>query len=165
MQASLIIPTYNSIKTIERCVVSLKNQKLDQIEVIFIDDGSTDGTLEFLEKLDLSCIVLKNETNRGLAFSLNKAIKFSQSQLIMRLDSDDEMLPGRIGHQLNKMKMLDVDVVAGGVDLIGRIISIEMDHKSVKKVLNYRNPLFHPTVQCISICTFLQQCLVHLEMC
>ena len=88
---SVIIPVFNQQKYIERCVRSILSQTFnsDAYEIIVIDDCSKDNTLKNLEKYKDNIIILKNEKNYGLPYSLNKAIRASRAQYIVRLDSDD----------------------------------------------------------------------------
>ena len=88
---SVIIPVFNQQRYIERCLRSILSQTFDSdaYEVIVIDDCSKDNTLKNLEKYKDNIIILKNEKNYGLPYSLNKAIRASRAQYIVRLDSDD----------------------------------------------------------------------------
>lgn len=90
---SVVIPCYNSKKSIVKCLDSLVNQTFKDFEVILIDDYSQDGTYEFLKKyvktINLKVVLLKNNENLGPAFSRNKGIIASQSEYIAFCDSDD----------------------------------------------------------------------------
>lgn len=103
---SVIIPTYNSMATIRRCLESALNQTFAPIEIIIVDDCSTDGTYEFLlnlkQQLDhkSKLIVIRNTSNQGPSFSRNQAIKISSGKWIAFLDSDDFWHPQKIEFQL-----------------------------------------------------------------
>jgi len=88
---SVIIPAYNQQKFIERCIRSILNQTIarDKYDIIIIDDGSVDKTLKIIRKYKDDISILSNEKNEGLPYSLNKAIKESNAQYVVRLDSDD----------------------------------------------------------------------------
>lgn len=88
---SIIIPAYNAEKTIERCIISIKNQDYDNIEIIVIDDGSTDSTKNILENLkkeikNLKVYIKKNE---GVSIARNLGIEKSNGEFIIFVDSDD----------------------------------------------------------------------------
>jgi len=90
---SVIVPAYNQEKYIGRCLRSLLNQSLSQLnyEIIIVNDGSTDRTsfaLNLFEGGDL-IKVINNVSNMGLPFSLNEGIKASKGKYIVRVDSDD----------------------------------------------------------------------------
>jgi len=88
---SVIIPCYNHAKFIHRCLRSILHQSLDKklYNIIVVDDGSTDNSLKEIQSYGKFIKVIKNKKNKGLPFSLNAAIKKSNSEYIVRLDSDD----------------------------------------------------------------------------
>jgi len=91
VNTSVIVPVYNQEKYIERCIRSLLNQKLNRnsYEIIVIDDGSTDASLKIIKKYNDNIKILKNDKNMGLPFSLNKGIKESNANYVVRVDADD----------------------------------------------------------------------------
>tara|TARA_Y100000816_G_C26107012_1_gene588617 strand:- start:3930 stop:4580 length:651 start_codon:yes stop_codon:yes gene_type:complete len=88
---SVIIPVYNQEKYIARCLHSILSQTFidDYFEVIVINDASTDSTSFVLEQFKKDIRIINNKKNIGLPGSLNLGIKNSNSQYIVRLDSDD----------------------------------------------------------------------------
>lgn len=93
---SIIIPCYNQEKYITDAIMSAENQTYKDIEIVFIDDCSTDGSLEVaneLKKKYTNIVVLKNETNLGVVDSRNKAIDVAKGFYILPLDGDDTIEP------------------------------------------------------------------------
>jgi glycosyltransferase involved in cell wall biosynthesis/organic radical activating enzyme len=92
---SIVIPTFNSSKTIERAIHSLKKQSISQkdFEVLLVDDGSTDNTLSLLKifKDSMDIRVFKTSVSSGPGIARNKAIKHARGSWIVFLDSDDEL--------------------------------------------------------------------------
>ena len=89
---SVIIPVYNVEKYIIRCLDSISNQTFSDIEIICIDDGSTDNSVHLIgnyQKKDDRIILIKNEVNKGVSYSRNIGIKKSSSEYITFVDSDD----------------------------------------------------------------------------
>jgi len=88
---SVIVPVFNQEKWIGRCLRSLLNQKIDRsdYEIIVVDDGSDDRTDYGLNLFIDEIVLIKNEINLGLPASLNRAIKMSRANHIVRVDSDD----------------------------------------------------------------------------
>lgn len=92
---TVIIPTFNSLSTIERALTSVISQSLKPHELIIIDDCSTDGTYELLLKYKenfnspIELKILKNSVNSGPSVSRNRGIKVSAGNWIAFLDSDD----------------------------------------------------------------------------
>ena len=88
---SIIIPVYNTLKYLDRCLETVINQTYKNIEIVIINDGSTDGSfdkcLEYSKKD--SRIVLINQKNIGLSATRNKGIEVAKGKYIIFLDSDD----------------------------------------------------------------------------
>ena len=89
MKISVIIPTYNRERTIERAMISVFRQTLPAFEIIVIDDASTDATAEILQEYGDKITIITNESNRGVSFSRNEGIKAATGDWIAFLDSDD----------------------------------------------------------------------------
>lgn len=95
---SVVMSVYNGEKYVTKGVQSIINQTFKDWELIICDDGSSDNTYAILEKLqqnDDRIVLLKNEINSGLAYSLNRAISIAKSNILARQDADDESLPHR----------------------------------------------------------------------
>ena len=93
IKVSIIIPNYNSSPLIERCLNSVFNKNGDYIlEVIIIDDGSTDNSLEILEDYPQPLIILK-QANQGPAAARNKGIEIATGKYLAFLDADDYWEP------------------------------------------------------------------------
>lgn len=89
MKISVIIPTYNRERLIERAMISVFNQTYNPIEIIVVDDHSDDTTPEILLEYEEKITIITNESNRGVSFSRNEGIKAAQGDWIAFLDSDD----------------------------------------------------------------------------
>lgn len=91
MKISIIIPVYNTSKYLEKCLGSLVNQTLKDIEIVCIDDGSTDNSLEILKDFvtkDKRIQVL-TQKNQGQSVARNAGIRAAQGEYIGFIDSDD----------------------------------------------------------------------------
>jgi glycosyltransferase involved in cell wall biosynthesis len=88
---SVLMPTYNQGAFISRAIASLQNQTFSQWELIIINDGSTDYTIEVVSSYitDSRIKLYNNDKNEGLGFSLNKALRYSTYDYIAYLPSDD----------------------------------------------------------------------------
>jgi len=87
---SVIVPTFNSERFLEECLNSLVKQRYEKIEVIVVDDGSTDGTVEVAERY--RCRVIRNP-RRGRAEAKNEGIRRSFGEYLFFVDSDMELTP------------------------------------------------------------------------
>ena len=87
---SIIIPTYNTEKYIEKCIQSVLEQTYTDYEIIIVDDCSTDNSMDVVARFkDPRIKVIKNEINRGPSYSRNRGIQLSKGDFIALLDSDD----------------------------------------------------------------------------
>ena len=90
---SIIIPVYNAARFLSECILSIENQTYKQLEVVFVNDCSTDDSLDLLHRfsksLDTSCVILNNEKNGGAAFSRNVGLKAASGDYVFFMDADD----------------------------------------------------------------------------
>lgn len=93
---SVVIPLYNKRCFIKRAVVSVLNQKYQHFELIVIDDGSTDGSVEQLSVLDDRRLQVISQINQGVGSARNNGMKRAKGQWIAFLDADDEWLPDHL---------------------------------------------------------------------
>lgn len=102
---SVIVPAYNVEKYVEQCIDSLLNQTFKDIEIIIIDDCSTDKTFEIINnkygKIP-NVSIFKNDVNIGQGQTRNKAMKIAKGKYIYFLDSDDVLL----SHGLERLYLL-----------------------------------------------------------
>ena len=104
MNISVIIPTYNRKETLKRAIQSVLIQSYTPYEIIVIDDGSNDGTKEWL-KDNFPNVKYIYQMNSGVSSARNKGIKFARGDWIALLDSDDEWLPSKLKDQANEIEL------------------------------------------------------------
>lgn len=90
---SVTIVTYNSGRYIKRCLESVLAQKGPQFEIVVVDNNSTDGTRDILERYEERCKIVLNNTNAGFAAAQNQAIQFSRGNWILTLNPDVLLMP------------------------------------------------------------------------
>ena len=90
-KVSVIIPVYNKEKFLGRCFRSIFCQTMDQddFEVVVVDDGSQDHSLDILEQYSSQIVLLRHDKNKGLPAALNTGIRAAKGQFIIRIDADD----------------------------------------------------------------------------
>ena len=93
---SITIVTYNSGRYIRRCLESVLGQNYHPLEVIIIDNASTDGTIDLLEAFEDRCLVVYNNENIGFAAAQNQAITCARGEWVLTLNPDVFLLPGFI---------------------------------------------------------------------
>ena len=104
MNISVIIPTFNRKETLKRAIQSVLMQSYTPYEIIVIDDGSDDGTKEWL-KDNFPNVKYIYQMNSGVSSARNKGIKFARGDWIALLDSDDEWLPSKLKDQANEIEL------------------------------------------------------------
>ena len=90
MKFSIITTTFNSVKTIESCINSLKTQNYSSLDLIWIDNNSTDGTYEYLEKHCSKVTQLIKVKNTTIVEAWNIGLERSKGDIICFLNSDDQ---------------------------------------------------------------------------
>ena len=103
MDISVIIPTYNRRNTLPRAVESVLNQTYKPIEIIVVDDGSTDGTKEMFSEM-YPLVRYIYQVNSGVSSARNTGIKSASGDWIALLDSDDEWLPDKLDRQVKLLQ-------------------------------------------------------------
>ncbi len=104
MNISVIIPTLNRKETLKRAIRSVVMQSYTPYEIVVIDDGSEDGTKEWL-KDNYPNVKYIYQMNSGVSSARNKGIKFARGDWIALLDSDDEWLPSKLKDQANEIEL------------------------------------------------------------
>ena len=103
MDISVIIPTYNRRNTLPRAVESVLNQIYKPIEIIVVDDGSTDGTKEMFSEM-YPLVRYIYQANSGVSSARNTGINSASGDWIALLDSDDEWLPDKLDRQVKLLQ-------------------------------------------------------------
>lgn len=134
---SIIIPLYNSGKTIKKTLESILSQDYKDFEIIIINDGSTDNGVGIVESLNDKRIRVYSQDNGGVSVARNKGIEEAKGEWLMFFDADDEMLAGALsafvgGTLLNNAKIVvsAYEVVRGGESRI-------VGYYNTERLLNY----------------------------
>lgn len=112
---SIIVPTYNCLDYIDKCMDSLLNQTYSNIEIVICDDCSTDGTREALQKyVGLANVtVLYNDSNMKQAYTRNKCLENCNGEFVMMQDADDLAESNRVEELLSAFEP-NIDFVSSG---------------------------------------------------
>lgn len=145
---SIIIPVYNMEKYLNDCIESVVNQTYKNIEIICVDDVSTDHSLSILEKYanqDTRIQIIRNEKNGGLSFSRNKGFEKARGKYTYYLDSDDCLKVNAIEKLYCYAEEYDTDAiyfnssVFGEVETVGKGPSLQYRLKNISKKV-YEGP-------------------------
>ncbi len=110
---SIVIPVYNVKRYLPQCLDSLLAQTFSDFELICVDDGSSDGSLEILQEYQAKDprIQILNQTNQGAAIARNKGIKFASGEYLFILDSDDHFHLELLEKCYHKAKKTGAEIV------------------------------------------------------
>lgn len=100
---SIVIPLYNKENSIKNTIDSVLSQSYSNLELIIVNDGSTDNSKSIVEKYQDTRIRLLSQENHGISYSRNKGIKEAKGEWILFLDADDLLLPKSLEKLLNSV--------------------------------------------------------------
>lgn len=153
---SVIIPAFNCSNYIDDAVKSIFKQTYTELQIIVIDDCSTDDTwkkLEHLAKQDDRLEIHRNESNLKIVDTLNKAIALSKGKYIARMDGDDIRLPDSIKKQVGYLEAHKNVVIVGGSIMISTVKMKPINErnyphsdKEIRKTIFRFSPFAHPTI-------------------
>lgn len=129
---SIIVPVYNVEKYLPKCIDSIINQKYINIEIICVNDGSTDGSLKLLNsyKEQDSRVLIINKENRGVSAARNDALKIAQGEYVLFVDADDWIDDFTLKIAITMMQENDSDIV------MWSYVSEHIDKSIIKHVWN-----------------------------
>ncbi len=130
-KASVVMPVHNGQKYIQEALESILAQRYPNLEIIVVDDASTDETgniVKMITQKDNRVRYLKIDKKDNLGQVINEGIKISSGKYIVRMDSDDLMIEGRIEKQIEFLENNPDHVLVGG-----QLILIDQDSKEISK--------------------------------
>lgn len=148
---SVLIPVYQSVKYVQQCVESILGQAYSELEVILIDDGSTDGSSLLCDQLESQYENVKvfHQENRGVSAARNKALELAKGDYVLFVDSDDYLEGNIIEAAVKNLKNENIDLCVFGFQRVSANTYIKYDKKipySTDKILNLeevRSNLLH----------------------
>lgn len=151
IKVSVIIPVYNSKQYLKQCLDSVVNQTLKDIEIIIVNDGSTDNSIEIIQDYSNNCKNIKviNKQNEGCYKARNVGLETAKGEYIAFLDSDDYIEFNMYEKLYSKAKETDADIVSSNYSILEnnkiKIVdfssSIELLKKSNNKLIGAENIL------------------------
>ncbi len=116
---TVVIPLYNKKDHIKKAVKSVLDQELDQYEIIIVDDGSTDGSQDIVDRMRFPSMRIIHQENMGVSEARNTGIRNAANEYICFLDADDRWLPN---HLSEIKKLIDAHPTAGLYSTIPKIV-------------------------------------------
>ena len=141
IKISIIMATLNSERFVYQAIKSILNQEIEELEIIVVDGGSTDGTIDIINKFQSNKIIIIQGRDSGIAEAWNKGVKIAQGELIGMLNSDDFYDVGVLKEVIKQLEGLDDPVIGYGnvtmIDASGKVYKeIEGKNRSKLGLLN-----------------------------
>ena len=117
IKVRVMVPVYNTSKYLKKCLDSVINQSLKEIEIICVNDGSTDNSLEILKEFSKKDkrIIIIDKKNGGLTSARNAALEIANGEYCLNIDSDDWIEQGYLEVMYEKAKKEDLDMVVSDI--------------------------------------------------
>ncbi|MES2646163.1 MAG: glycosyltransferase [Bacteroidota bacterium] len=151
-EVTVLLPVYNAATHLNEAIDSILNQTLKNFELLIIDDGSTDSSLEIIRSYsDPRIRLVVNEENLGISETLNKGLQLSRTELVARMDADDFSYPERLEKQVEFFSQHTDSV------MLSTSVRIITPQKELVEIINFNNyyncynlnficAQFHPTI-------------------
>lgn len=150
---SVLIPVYNVEQYVETAIKSIIDQTYTNLEIIVIDDGSTDNTYQIVDEIaksDARIKLFRNEQNLKIVKTLNRALSYATGEYIARMDGDDFSMSDRIEKKVGFLENnLQYDLVGSsvtGIDKEGTILNKTTHYANEEllfKSIKYTTPISH----------------------
>ena len=131
---SIIIPVYNSERFLKECFESILAQTFEDYEVLVVDDGSSDSSLDIEDQYskDPRFIIIR-QSNAGQGMARNRALDMAEGRYITFLDSDDAMKPDFLKRTIFEMEKGDYDMIVSNYDFMNEKSEYMYIHSKVTK--------------------------------
>ena len=117
---SIVVPAFNEAVGIERAVRSLAASDYPDFEILVVDDGSTDGTAELVERLELPTVLVLQQSNLGKPAALNRGIAAARHDVVVMVDADTVFEPRTLGQLVQPLRNPGVGAVSGNTKVGNR---------------------------------------------
>jgi len=136
---SIIIPVLNSVTVLNEAIESVILQNYNNIELIIVDGGSTDGTVDLIKTFEAHIHFWISEPDKGIYDAMNKGIAAATGTWLLFLGADDKLCPGILSNIFNSSSFTDMDLIYGKVHIINkrRQLGRQTDYQ---KLIEFNSP-------------------------
>jgi glycosyltransferase involved in cell wall biosynthesis len=156
MKCTVLLPVYKGGRDLQAAIESILTQDDPDFEFLIIDDCSPDGSAEMIRRYaaaDSRIRAIFHDRNLGLAATLNEGLAEAGSELVARMDQDDEALPNRLSTQIRFLQSRPDVAVAGAfvyhmgrTPAFDRLVKLPVEHQEIVETLPKENCFYHPSV-------------------
>ena len=151
MQVSVLMPVYNGADHLAGAVSSILAQTLTDFELLIVNDGSTDATLQVARSFnDPRIRIIDLETNQGLINALNTGLAEAKGEFLARMDHDDIAHPARFQQQIRALEESGAVICGSAIQPFGAVqgtpLVFPMADADIRAVLPVASPFAHPAV-------------------
>lgn len=145
---SVVIPCYNHESFVQDSIQSVISQTYQNIELIIIDDGSKDGSVEKIQEIIPACqerfirFEFRHRPNKGLSATLNEALEWCQGEYYSAIASDDMMLPEKTAIQVNVMQSNDVVAICGAIQNIDENNNLGVKFEQESRIVDFEDIIY-----------------------
>lgn len=150
---TVLMSVYNGLPYLPEAVESIRAQTLRGWKMLIVNDGSTDGSADYLDALRDSRISIHHQSNQGLAAALNEGLGRCDTEFLARMDADDIAHPRRLEKQLDYLRQQSrVGLVGTQIEPLGAVraggsSALPTDHASIyENLIHGRVAIYHPTI-------------------
>lgn len=165
---SIVIPSYNQVEYLIRCIESIESHTPEPHEIIVVDNGSTDGTGAYLDQRSGQLRFKRLDINRGFSGGVNQGLMMAKGDTIVILNNDTLVTPGWLGHML---QCLQSDAQVGAVGPVTNYISgeqqIDVPYANVEQMWEYAatrskpdQKEWRPTDRLVGFCILFRRTLL-----
>ena len=154
---SILVPVYRVENYIERCARSLFEQDYENLEIVFVDDCSPDGSMQVLDRVvneyperKRQVRIVRHQKNRGLAAARNTAVANASGSFLLHCDSDDWLDRKAVSRMVGKQVQTGADIVSGAARAVYKRCSLIIREPRYRNkeawlldMLNVNKPLYH----------------------
>jgi len=152
-QVTVLMTVYNGMPFLREAVQSVFDQTLTDWRCVIVNDGSTDGTRDFLESIRDDRFLILHQDNAGIAAAMNHGLEHCETAYVARLDADDVAVPTRLAEQIEFLDrhpdvgLVGAQVVPLGQRRLGASLKLPLDHDAIMSALiEGRHAVVHSSI-------------------
>lgn len=152
-RVTILMTVYNGLPFVDQAIQSIRNQTLADWRCVIVNDGSTDGTREYLESIRDTRFIIVNQENAGISAAMNHGLKYCSTPYLARLDADDIAVSTRLKQQVDfldahpKVGLVGTQVIPIGERGQGSSLKLPIRHDQImRSLLSGRHAVVHSSI-------------------